>query len=462
MKVSFALTPKDYQEKSVDSLNGTHGLILQHGLGSGKTMTSILGAERYGGAHVVVPASLRENFKKELRKTKPTGNFTIHSYESFTKHPPKDLNKRMLIVDEAHRLKNYDSKRSKALFNASRHAKKVMLLTGTPIQNDPSDMASLVNIAAGKKVLPERDKDFKARYLHEKIYTPGPIGRLFGLKGKHTFSMRHEHELRRKVHGLVSYYQPKPDLEHYPSVNHKEVDVEMHPRQTMLHQHAFNQLDPATRLAIRYSLPPGKKNLSRMNSFLNIGRQVANTTEHFDKKYKSEHSPKVNMIAKAITESKGPSIAYSNYLEGGILPLSKKLTEAGVKHHAFTGALNDAQRKAAVKDYNTGKVKALLLSSAGGEGLDLKGTRSVHIMEPHWHQAKIDQVVGRAARFDSHSHLPITDRNVNVYHYIARNSGHSSQQTADQYLKAMSDKKRRMNELFTNVMRDESVEGKPK
>lgn len=85
----------------------------------------------------------------------------------------------------------------------------------------------------------------------------------------------------------------------------------------------------------------------------------------------------------------------------------------------FTGGLNDKARKEIVDDYNDGKYTALLISTAGTEGLDLKGTRSVQILDPHFNNEKINQAVGRGVRYLSHSHLPKEDRKVEVLRYLS-------------------------------------------
>ena len=63
------------------------------------------------------------------------------------------------------------------------------------------------------------------------------------------------------------------------------------------------------------------------------------------------------------------------------------------------------------------KVKILLATSAGAEGIDLKNIRQVHIMEPYWHEVRVDQVIGRANRMKSHVDLPKEDWTVDVYRY---------------------------------------------
>lgn len=67
-----------------------------------------------------------------------------------------------------------------------------------------------------------------------------------------------------------------------------------------------------------------------------------------------------------------------------------------------------------------GKVlKIMLVSTAGAQGINLFNVRHVHIMEPGWNAAKMDQVIGRAIRLCSHAMLPIEDRTVQVSLYLS-------------------------------------------
>lgn len=63
-------------------------------------------------------------------------------------------------------------------------------------------------------------------------------------------------------------------------------------------------------------------------------------------------------------------------------------------------------------------IKLLIISSSGAEGIDLKNTRFVHIMEPYWHPVRINQVIGRARRICSHSDLPQDLQDVKVFMYL--------------------------------------------
>jgi hypothetical protein len=63
-------------------------------------------------------------------------------------------------------------------------------------------------------------------------------------------------------------------------------------------------------------------------------------------------------------------------------------------------------------------IKFLMITSAGSEGINLRNTRYVHIMEPYWHPVRLEQVIGRARRICSHQGLPKALQTVEVFIYI--------------------------------------------
>jgi hypothetical protein len=71
------------------------------------------------------------------------------------------------------------------------------------------------------------------------------------------------------------------------------------------------------------------------------------------------------------------------------------------------------------RNNNMGEIiKILMITSSGSEGINLKNTRYVHIMEPYWHPVRLEQVIGRARRICSHKGLPETLRTVEVFVYL--------------------------------------------
>ena len=96
------------------------------------------------------------------------------------------------------------------------------------------------------------------------------------------------------------------------------------------------------------------------------------------------------------------------------------------KRYTFiTGKESQEQRRLNKEAFNHPKnlrgeyIHIILISSSGAEGISLKCVRQVHIMEPFWNYIRVDQVLGRAARMESHISLPEDERNVEQYLYLA-------------------------------------------
>jgi hypothetical protein len=164
--------------------------------------------------------------------------------------------------------------------------------------------------------------------------------------------------------------------------------------------------------------------------------------------------------------SVGISFIYSHWIPSGIIPLALMLEENGfepatitgkerrilqsntrkpticyvcgkpkhpntdhewgpAKYIMLTGSLDLSQpEKAKITGYinredniNGKMVKVILGSEVSGEGIDFKRIRQVHIVEPWYNQAKLDQVEGRAVRNGSHRDLPPEHRNVEIFKY---------------------------------------------
>jgi hypothetical protein len=161
----------------------------------------------------------------------------------------------------------------------------------------------------------------------------------------------------------------------------------------------------------------------------------------------ARHAPKFVAILDRLSRARGPALVYSSFrkLEGAGL-LAHALEARGwrrVTAHREKGAWlvsaspgpTDAPRfmmpdpgsdagAELIRAFNSPpdkshRVRCILLTKSGSEGLSLKGVRQVHIMEPHWNEALARQIIGRAVRLTSHTHLPHEERNVRVYRYIA-------------------------------------------
>jgi len=77
------------------------------------------------------------------------------------------------------------------------------------------------------------------------------------------------------------------------------------------------------------------------------------------------------------------------------------------------------QLRGRAADNNHGEIiKIFMITSSGAEGITLRNTRYVHIMEPYWHPVRTEQVIGRARRICSHNDLPEGERNIKVFIYL--------------------------------------------
>jgi hypothetical protein len=63
-------------------------------------------------------------------------------------------------------------------------------------------------------------------------------------------------------------------------------------------------------------------------------------------------------------------------------------------------------------------IDIFMITSAGAEGISLKGVQYVHIMEPYWNPVRLDQVIGRARRICSHTELEKEEQFVEAHIYL--------------------------------------------
>lgn len=472
-KVKTPLQPQ--QQRVVDKIQREDqpGLVVAHGLGSGKTLTAIAAQDRLQmPATVVVPAALQGNYRKELKKhhegKHPKAQIVSMQNAAVKGEAPQNP---MLVVDEAHRAREQGSKTQQVLKQISAPAQKRLLLTGTPFYNRPSDIAPLVNIAAGKKVMPDDRAEFEKRYIAHKKVSPGLIARLRGVRSGTvpTVNPKREKELRETFGKWVDYYEGSK--EHFPQVEREDIKVPMTRDQLDVYDTAMGKAPAWVKWKVLRGLPPNKSESKQMNAYLSAVRQVSNTSAPFQKEGPIA-DPKVEAAYNQLklrmdADPNFKAVVYSNYLDAGIVPYKRRLDEAKIPYGEFTGQMKKDERDELVKQYNANKLRALLLSSAGGEGLDLKGTRMMQLLEPHWNDEKLRQVEGRGIRFKSHDDLPEDQRKVLVQRYLATRSPKGVLERAgvrkpgmavDEYLTRMSADKERLNARFRALLQNEEKE----
>ena len=119
-------------------------------------------------------------------------------------------------------------------------------------------------------------------------------------------------------------------------------------------------------------------------------------------------------------------------------------------------------------NYNGEKIKLFFISVAGSEGITLKNSRQIHVLEHYWNSVRTNQVIGRAIRYKSHDSLPIEKRNVAVYQYVSvipkklQNNDflrkYDSNLSSDEVVLQVSQKKEKLSNQFLDILRKSAID----
>lgn len=403
-KYKFPL--KEHQSTLVKWLMYHRSAIASFGVGSGKTLTAVASAEclrrqalKFGQKKVVIvvtPTSLQANFKKEMKNVglDPNSKALKEFYKFYTlqefsnKWWKRELSckESILIIDEAHNIKKdylgqhgkfgiyQEHTRAEAIVNCAKSAWKVLMLTATPLPNTPPDLINLVAIAHGID-----PKNFNLTEELEKLYRNQPS--LFDC--------------------IFSFYKtPQKDF----PLRKENLELIMMPNN-------FYE----TYMKYELSIPRKKKKNTdiesdeeKRNAFMTKLRIASN---------KICPNPKIEFVKKIIAKNE-KTIFYSQFIECGINLIKRILDEQGKKYEEISGSVSKKKRAEIVELVNNDQVKYLFITKAGGEGLDLKGVINVVLLEPSWNLDTDEQIIGRAARYRSHAHLPVDKQVVNIYRLI--------------------------------------------
>ena len=425
------------------------GLLLLFDVGHGKTITSIAMIRclltKYPNKKVIVltPSSLVTNYERELEKVpefKSTA-VSVHSYNKYINHIKANGNymansSTIVVLDEAQYLIGQGSAKFKSIFDHTRDAFKVILLSATPIKNNPDEMANILSMINGYKI------------------TKTVIQRIFDIKE----TQEREASIRKLLKCKIAYHKPV-------NVNTTEFADRVDHNVPLIMSKEYYQSYTAIEKDLKSELPDSFKTLKNLTVFANGIRRAVNSISV------KEGSPKINWIVYKIKKDLGlisgyhgnkKVLIYSNWLESGIDLVKAELNILGIKYAEVSGRLSRAQKDKELKKYNKNEVSVILISASGSEGLNLKNTRSVILMEPHWNSARLEQVIGRAIRLNSHKTLPEPQRKVDVYHLIlkkplsVKNTDHTL--SADEMLAKLSKSKDNVINTFYDTLKAVSIE----
>ena len=353
-------------------------------------------------------------------------------------------------------------------------AEKILTLTGTPIFTQASDLAYLGNLITGTPKFDYNPEKFKQTYMHVKPVTSITRGYFFeskwmfmwvpffvtfggvallaastpflipvvALGGAAIVPLVNEklpvntipfREFRPELladfaHQYVSFYETKDEaLAEYPEKVLHEERVHYTPEQVNffldfadedLNDEALHTLlaDSGEHYTHEY-LQLNSHSIQR--SFLQnpvAGREIGNLPIKIADGTLSEPA-KFREIERKLHTIPGQAAVYSNYDKNGIRQFASYLDRHGFAGQYVLLDPNSAveQQVQDLKMYNTQQKRILLIHPEITEGISLKATEQFHVLEPVSNIALLDQIIGRAVRFQSHAALPADRRKVHIY-----------------------------------------------
>lgn len=325
----------------------------------------------------------------------------ITSYEVFL----QDLNQvflqipfQFIVVDEAHRLKNTNAKILTSLKRLA--CKRILLLTGTPIQNNTEELWSLLN------------------YIEpEKFYSLQLFMSEFGDLSKM--------EQVEKLHKVLKPYllrRRKEEVEQsIPPLQETIIDIEM----TTIQKTIYRALYERNKSTLSKGMTNFSTSLNNLEMQLRkccnhpflikeIEAELCKDTVTYDDKFKKfvESSGKMILLDKLLPKMKGEGkkvLIFSQFTQMLAL-LEDYLRTRGYRYEKIDGAVKSKERQNAIDRFNDPSKKRdvfLLSTKAGGLGINLTSANVVVIYDSDWNPQNDVQATARAHRIGQQNEVMV-------------------------------------------------------
>lgn len=416
--------------------------ILGDDMGLGKTVQTLAAVEilaRERGIErvlVVAPASVKYQWQTEIQKY--TGRpvqvidgtaeqrralyrestfYRLTNYEMAV----RDLNELnawepdLIVLDEAQRIKNWESKTTRAIKRlASRYA---IVLTGTPLENRLEELYSIVQFVDDRRLGPA------FQFLHDHRLL-GEEGKLIGYRNLDLLREKLEPVLLRRTRGdVLSQLPPRTDT---------NIFVEMAPQQRTLYGEHCQTL---ARLITKKVLT--EIDHRRILACLNNLRMVCNSTFLLDQA--TNVSPKLQEFAELLQELLGSGshkIVVFTQWELMQRKVAEVLEQLQVEYCLLQGNIPARARKPLLDRFRDDpRCRVFLSTDAGGSGLNLQTADTVINLEIPWNPAVLEQRIARVHRLGQ-------QRPVQVFHFLTRDS------IEDRVLKVVGNKRQMFEAVF--------------
>ncbi|MCC6620738.1 MAG: DEAD/DEAH box helicase [Deltaproteobacteria bacterium] len=418
------------------------GACLADDMGLGKTLMALgllLHRVKEGPILVVAPTSVVPNWVREAERFAPslapvvvsgqgaldrldapvvvtTYDVLVRNEAAFAARPWATL-----VLDEAQAVKNAATRRAQAVKNLD--VRFALALTGTPVENHPSELWSLFQVVA-PGLLGSSDV-----FREELQRGPESLARLARLVRPFI--------LRRTKAEVASDLPPRVEVRVDVVLGPEERERYEQIRRSAIAELRTSSAGDTARVAVGGGRPGGGSSVIKVLAVLMRLRQLACHPRLVDPTAPLQ-SAKLERLVALVEELRAESrrvLVFSQFTE--LLALVRgALDAAGVTWLQLDGQTPAAERPRLVDAFQAGEADVFLLSlKAGGVGLNLTAASEVVLLDPWWNPAVEDQAADRAHRIGQ-------DKAVTIYRLVAADT------IEDQILKLHGDKRALVSELL--------------
>jgi superfamily II DNA or RNA helicase len=304
----------------------------------------------------------------------------------------------LVIVDEAQRIKNWNTIAARALKRVD--SPYALVLTGTPLENRLEELISIVQFVDQHRLGP-------TWRLLDEHQERDERGRVIGYRKLQQIGETLAPVMLRRRKAAV--------LEQLPERVDNTLFVPMTPQQADHHEENRAQV---ARLVHRWRHTGflSEKDQLRMRCALQNMRMSCNSTFLLD--HETDHGYKADELAALLDDilddPQAKVVVFSQWLRTHEL-IVRRLSERGWQHVLFHGGVPSDKRGALIDRFNNDPdCRVFLSTDAGGVGLNLQHAAAVIVnMDLPWNPAVLEQRIGRVHRLGQ-------TRGVQVINFVAR------------------------------------------
>lgn len=387
--------------------------ILADEVGLGKTIEAGLVLKEYlvrglvRRALVLVPASLVSQWTKELNQkfridaipqrdewTWAAEGVVVASIDTAKRPPHADRVREqwwdMIIVDEAHKLKNPSTKNWQ-LLNQLQH-KYMLLLTATPIQNQLKELHTLVTLLKPGEL--GNPAEFAERFVANPRTPKDPVA------------------LRQTISRVMIRNRREDGSLELPKRHVRVVPVELTPEERAFYEavHAFLRSEFERSQTARMSILP----------LITLQREICSSAYaallSLEKMLKKTHDPdrarrlqslieqgtsipsyaKVEAVLKMLEDAPEKVIIFTEYRASQDF-LMYTLKKHGISAVPFRGGFRRG-KKDWMRELFSKKIRVLVATESGGEGINLQFCHHMINYDLPWNPMRLEQRIGRIHR----------------------------------------------------------------